>query len=153
MKPTPPGWPRISQALYYEDAAKAIDFLRDAFGFEVKMKVVGEGGRIEHSELVYGEGLVMVGDVAGREEKYPCRRSPSQVHPGASRAKGIPQAFTLFGSCLRQGSVLSSLSSICGTGGGGGMGGMGGGTAPCGATLSSTLGFVFESGFQPPPAT
>ncbi|MFN7987875.1 MAG: VOC family protein [Thermoanaerobaculia bacterium] len=79
MKPTPPGWPRISQALYYLEAAKAIDFLCEAFGFEVRIRVVGENGRIEHSELVYGEGLVMVGDVAGREEKYPYRRSPSQV--------------------------------------------------------------------------
>jgi uncharacterized glyoxalase superfamily protein PhnB len=79
MRPTPTGWPRISQALYYEDAVKAIDFLCDAFGFEVQIKVVGENGRIEHSELVYGGGLVMVGEVAGREEKYPYRRSPSQV--------------------------------------------------------------------------
>ena len=53
MKPTPPGWPRISQALYYEDAAKAIDFICNAFGFEVKMKVVGEGGRIEHLSLIH----------------------------------------------------------------------------------------------------
>ena len=79
MKPTPPGWPRISQALYYTEAAKAIDFLVDAFGFEVRIRVVGENGRIEHSELTFGEGLVMVGDVAGREGKYPCRRSPSQL--------------------------------------------------------------------------
>ena len=33
MGPTPAGWPRISQALYYVEAAKAIDFLREAFGF------------------------------------------------------------------------------------------------------------------------
>lgn len=26
MKPLPPGWPRISSAVYYEDAAKAIDW-------------------------------------------------------------------------------------------------------------------------------
>jgi uncharacterized glyoxalase superfamily protein PhnB len=79
MRPTPPGWPRISQALYYEEAAKAIDFICNAFSFELRLKVEGEGGRIEHSELVYGEGLVMVGDVRGKEKKYPYRRSPSQV--------------------------------------------------------------------------
>ena len=79
MKPTPPGWPRISQALYYEEAAKAIDFIRDAFGFEVRMKIEGENGRIEHSELTFGEGLVMVGDVRGKEEKFPYRRSPGQL--------------------------------------------------------------------------
>lgn len=78
MKPTPPGWPRISTALYYEDAAKAIDWLCEAFGFEVRLKVEGEGGRIDHSELVFGEGLIMVGE-AGKTEKFPYRRSPSQI--------------------------------------------------------------------------
>jgi uncharacterized glyoxalase superfamily protein PhnB len=61
MKPTPPDWPRISSGLYYRDAAKAIDWLCEAFGFTLRLKVEGEGGRIEHSELEYGEGLVMVG--------------------------------------------------------------------------------------------
>jgi uncharacterized glyoxalase superfamily protein PhnB len=79
MKPAPPGWPRISQALYYEEGAKAIDFICRAFGFEVRLKVEGEGGRIEHSELVFGDGLIMVGDVAGKTGKYPFRRSPTQV--------------------------------------------------------------------------
>ena len=79
MKPTPPGWPRLSVALYYENAAKAIDFLCDAFGFEVRLKVEGEGGRIEHSELGFGEALVMAGDVEGKLDKFPYRRSPSQV--------------------------------------------------------------------------
>src|SRR5690606_12052772 len=59
-KPTPKNWPRISSALYYDDAAAAIDWLCRAFGFEVRMKVEGEGGRIEHSELDYGDGMIMV---------------------------------------------------------------------------------------------
>ncbi len=78
MKPTPPGWPRISVALYYEDASKAIDWLCRAFGFELRMKVEGEGGRIEHSELVYGEGLVMVTE-ATKRDRFPYRRAPSEV--------------------------------------------------------------------------
>jgi uncharacterized glyoxalase superfamily protein PhnB len=77
MKPTPPGWPRISSSLYYEDAAKAIDWLCDVFGFDLRLKVEGEGGRIEHSELAYGEGLIMVCQ-AGRE-KYPYMKAPSQL--------------------------------------------------------------------------
>lgn len=59
-KPCPKPWPRISSSLFYADAAKAIDWLCEAFGFEVIMKVEGEGGRIEHSELTFGEGLIMV---------------------------------------------------------------------------------------------
>lgn len=61
MKPTPADWPRISSSLYCRDAAGMIDWLRTAFGFDVRLKVEGGGGRIEHSELCYGEGLIMVG--------------------------------------------------------------------------------------------
>ena len=48
---------RISTALYYEDPRAAIDWLCTAFGFEVRLLVEGDGGRIEHSELTYGEGM------------------------------------------------------------------------------------------------
>ena len=51
MKKPPEGWPRISSAVFYDDAGKAIDWLCRAFGFEVQLKIEGEGGRIEHSEL------------------------------------------------------------------------------------------------------
>jgi uncharacterized glyoxalase superfamily protein PhnB len=81
MKPTPPGWPRISAAIYYDNAAEAIDWLCKAFGFELQLKVEGEGGRIEHSELTYGDGLVMVGE-ASKRERSPYRRSPGQVDGG-----------------------------------------------------------------------
>jgi uncharacterized glyoxalase superfamily protein PhnB len=61
MHPTPSGWPRISSGVYYRDPAGMIDWLCRAFGFAVRIKVEGDDGRIEHSELTYGEGLVMVG--------------------------------------------------------------------------------------------
>ena len=59
MRPTPAGWPRLSSSIFYQDAATAIDWLCKAFGFEVRLKVEGEGGRIVHSELTYGDGLIM----------------------------------------------------------------------------------------------
>ncbi len=61
MKPAPADWPRITSGLYYRDAAAMIDWLCDAFGFAVRLKVVGDDGRIQHSELEYGDGLIMVG--------------------------------------------------------------------------------------------
>ena len=80
MKPTPPGWPRISSALYYEDANKAIDWLCEAFGFEVRLKVENAAGEVEHSELVFGEGLVMVGESRpSKRDKFPYMRAPAQV--------------------------------------------------------------------------
>jgi uncharacterized glyoxalase superfamily protein PhnB len=69
MKPPPHGWPRISSAIFYDDAAAAIEWLCEAFGFEVRLRIEGEGGRIEHSELTYGEGLIMVGSTDGRTDR------------------------------------------------------------------------------------
>ncbi|MBT9594640.1 MAG: VOC family protein [Vitreoscilla sp.] len=60
MNPTPPDWPRISSSLVCQDPAAMIDWLCRAFGFQLRLKVEGEDGRIEHSELCYGEGVVMV---------------------------------------------------------------------------------------------
>jgi uncharacterized glyoxalase superfamily protein PhnB len=51
MKPTPAGWPRIASCLYCRDAGPMIDWLCEAYGFEVQLKIEGEAGRIEHSEL------------------------------------------------------------------------------------------------------
>lgn len=77
MKPTPAGWPRISTGIWYEDPRAAIDWLCKAFGFEVQLLVEGEGGRIEHSELVFGGGLIMVG--GEKHEKFPHVRPPTKV--------------------------------------------------------------------------
>lgn len=61
MKPAPENFPRLTSAVVYKDAAKAIDWLCDAFGFELRLKVEGDGGEIIHSELTYGDGVIMVG--------------------------------------------------------------------------------------------
>ncbi|MEK8030912.1 VOC family protein [Ideonella sp. DXS29W] len=90
MKPTPADWPRISSCLNYRDAAKAIDWLCDAFGFEVRLKVEGEGGRIEHSELTYGEGLIMV----GQEREEQARFGTRMLSPLS--AGGITQSLMIY---------------------------------------------------------
>src|SRR4051794_35132907 len=89
MNPTPPGWPRLSVSIYYDDASKAIDWLCDAFGFETRLKVEdGEGG-IMHSELVYGEALVMVArsGVNARRPHFPPTASPQSI--GGKATHGV----------------------------------------------------------------
>jgi len=75
MRNPPEGWPRISSALFYGDAAKAIEWLGRAFGFETRLKVEGDDGGIVHSELVFGEGVVMVASVS----RGPRRASPRSL--------------------------------------------------------------------------
>ena len=77
--------------MFYDDAATAIDWLCEAFGFEVRLKVEGEGGRIEHSELTFGDGLIMVGSSgrrSGRPEPLPCR-SPRSLGGANTQALGV----------------------------------------------------------------
>lgn len=79
MNPTPRGWPRLTTAVFYDDAAKAIDWLVNAFGFEVRMKVDGENGVVEHSELTFGESLMMIGDTRRQKDKQRNMKSPKSV--------------------------------------------------------------------------
>ncbi|MGD9599724.1 MAG: VOC family protein [Steroidobacteraceae bacterium] len=76
MRATPAGWPRISVSVFYEDPARAIDWLVAAFGFEVRLRIEGEGGAIVHSELTFGEGLMFVGG-AGAANLHPERAFPA----------------------------------------------------------------------------
>lgn len=74
----PRGWPRLSSAVFYEDAAAAIDYLTRVLGFEVRLRVDGPDGRVVHSQLSFGEGLVMVSQVGlqgGANHSGP-RKSP-----------------------------------------------------------------------------
>lgn len=75
MHALPDGWPRAASALFYEDPKAAIDWLCEAFGFEVRLIVEGGGGAIVHSEIVYGDALLMIG-AAGAQ---PWARSPKQA--------------------------------------------------------------------------
>lgn len=75
MQKPPEGWPRISSAVFCDDPGTAIDWLCQAFGFEVRLRIEGDAGRIEHSELTFGEGLISVGSVGGKSSRQvplPC---------------------------------------------------------------------------------
>lgn len=78
MKPTPKGWPRISSSIAVANASAAIDWYCTAFGFEVRLRVEGDKGRIEHCELVYGEGLIMFADRPTDGTK-PYRKTPKEL--------------------------------------------------------------------------
>ena len=59
----PPGYQTVSPYLLYEDAERAVAFLREAFGFVERRAAVGAAGR-GHHELVLGDdGLVMLGQM------------------------------------------------------------------------------------------
>jgi uncharacterized glyoxalase superfamily protein PhnB len=59
---------RVIPTVRYQDAQAAIAFLVEAFGFETALVVEGEGGLVDHAQLVYGGGMVMLG--SARDDQY-----------------------------------------------------------------------------------
>jgi uncharacterized glyoxalase superfamily protein PhnB len=51
----------IYPSLFYDDAAAAIEWLCRAFGFTKRLVVPGQDGKVLHSELSLGPGVIMVG--------------------------------------------------------------------------------------------
>ena len=82
MTNPPPGYPRISPYLLYENAPAAVEFLQQTFGFELRLSQIGAAGRT-HNELLLGDdGLVMLGQ-AGEGFSSPRTLGsfpPSMIH-------------------------------------------------------------------------
>ena len=57
----PANMPRITPYLYYEDVAKALGWLSQAFGFRERMRMPGPDGSIQHAELELADGVIMLG--------------------------------------------------------------------------------------------
>lgn len=56
----PSDWPQLSSVLCSEDPEAALAWLERAFGFTVRLIVRAPDGSLRHSELTYGEALLMV---------------------------------------------------------------------------------------------
>ena len=57
----PAGAPQVLPYLYYPDAAAALTFLTEAFGFTELEAVRDEQGLVWHAQLSTGDGVVMLG--------------------------------------------------------------------------------------------
>ncbi len=57
----------IIPSMRYRDAPAAIEWLCNAFGFRKHLVVPGENGTIAHTQLVMGNGMIMLGSDAGDE--------------------------------------------------------------------------------------
>lgn len=57
----------IIPTLKYEDAPAAIEWLCRAFGFEKHLVAPGEDGLINHAQLTFKNGMIMLGSVRDSE--------------------------------------------------------------------------------------
>jgi uncharacterized glyoxalase superfamily protein PhnB len=71
----------VIPTLRYHDAAAAIAWLCEAFGFEQHLVVPGEDGTIAHAQLVYGNGMIMLG--SARASEFDALQKPPGAPGGA----------------------------------------------------------------------
>ncbi len=63
--------PSLSSALCYRDPKAALKWLENAFGFETVMVITDAEGNLGHSEMRYGNGLLMIGNEWTDDHKSP----------------------------------------------------------------------------------
>jgi uncharacterized glyoxalase superfamily protein PhnB len=95
----------IIPSMRYDDALAAIDWLCRAFGFEKQAVYADEKGVVQHAQLVFGNGMIMIGstanqsawserfaqprDIGGRETQCPCVIvADCEAHNARAKAAG-----------------------------------------------------------------
>ena len=63
VKPIPDNYPRLTPYLSIDGAAEAIEFYKDIFGAEERVRMDAPGGKIGHAELAIGDAMLMLADV------------------------------------------------------------------------------------------
>jgi PhnB protein len=62
VKPIPDGYHSITPFLTVRDAARAIEFYKQAFGAEERGVMKGPDGKVMHAELKIGNSIIMLSD-------------------------------------------------------------------------------------------
>jgi PhnB protein len=62
VKPIPDGYHSLTPFLTVRDAARAIEFYKEAFGAKERGVMKGPDGKIMHAELMIGDSIIMLSD-------------------------------------------------------------------------------------------
>jgi PhnB protein len=68
--PVPAGYATVTPYLSVADAAKLIEFLKQAFDAQLLFKMDGPGGRIMHAEMTIGDSRIMLAQPEPGKETY-----------------------------------------------------------------------------------
>ena len=71
VSPVPEGYHTLTTYLAVEDAARAIDFYKEAFGAEETVRMPGPDGSVAHAELQIGDSKLMLSDPFPQSDVRP----------------------------------------------------------------------------------
>jgi uncharacterized glyoxalase superfamily protein PhnB len=63
--------PPLSSAVCYVDPKAALKWLEQAFGFELSMLIEDQEGHLAHSQMRFGDAVVMIGNEWSADHKSP----------------------------------------------------------------------------------
>ncbi len=84
VKPIPEGYHTVTPSLIVKDAAKLIDFLRDAFDAKEIHRFDDPEGKVAHAEVKIGDSLLMIGEA---NAEFP--PMPSMIHLYVENADAV----------------------------------------------------------------
>jgi uncharacterized glyoxalase superfamily protein PhnB len=82
----------LSSAVSYLDPKAAFRWLEDAYGFEPLMVILDENENLMHSEMKYGDSVIMVGSEWSADHKSPkslAGKNTQTVHVQLARGEDI----------------------------------------------------------------
>ena len=104
VKPIPEGYHSLQVYLAVEDASKAIDFYKEAFGAEETIRMPGPDGSVAHAELQLGDSKLMLSDPFPQSNVRP----PSERGgPTASVFMYVDDADAVFEQAQTAGATVS----------------------------------------------
>ena len=72
VNPIPKGYHTVTPYLVLDDASRAIEFYKKAFGAQEIMRMQGPAGKIAHAEIKIGDSPVMISDeMPGASDRSP----------------------------------------------------------------------------------
>jgi len=88
--------PSVVPALSYRDPMAAFEWLQTAFGFEPAMLLTDAEGKLAHSEMVFGNGWIMVGS-----EWSASHKSPASLGGQCTQSVNVQVETDIDGHCER----------------------------------------------------
>jgi len=75
----------VIPGLYYRNAKEMIEWLCETFGFEKQLVIAGPNDSVMHSQLTFGNGMVMVGSVHSGTPGSTLIRHPYEIKQAETR--------------------------------------------------------------------
>jgi PhnB protein len=105
VQPIPDGYHSLQIYLAVEDASKAIDFYKEAFGAEETIRMPGPDGSVAHAELQIGDSKLMLSDPFPQSSVRP---PAERGGPTASVFMYVDDADALFEQAERAGAKIET---------------------------------------------